>query len=204
MKSKKLIVIFASFILSCTFAYVIGQKFVVPLRHKEVVDENIKTADSFVNLSFEGSQETFDNPWNTTAGWIDTEEDGRCIFLTPNTAVFFEITGAETLVFDYELHPWVKENSDGAGILLWVMDEEDTILYQEEIFVDAKDSWKRVELDLRPYKSVGRIKMLCNNGKNEDDNGDWVLVKFCETEGKEVTLQNATANKSENEYFVIV
>lgn len=203
MKSKKLIVIFASFILSCIFAYVIGQKFVVPLRHKEVVDENKETADSFVKLSFEGSQETSDNPWNTTAGWIDTEEDGRCIFLTPNTATFFEITGVETLSFDCEIHPWVKASSDGAGILVWVMDNEDTILYQEEIFVDAKDSWKKVELDLRPYKSVEKIKILCNNGKNEDDNGDWVLVKFSETEGKEVSLQNTTANKSEKEDFVI-
>jgi len=201
---KKVIVVLIGVMVSLLFSWGVGQEL---KRYRDERQENIQSNESTVaeclshtkedqitNLhfeenfsmdfvTFEGSQETSDNPWNTTAGWIDTEEDGRCIFLTPNTAVFFEVTASEILVFDYEIHPWVKENSDGTGILLWVMDEEDTILYQEEILVSEKDSWKEFELDLRQYKGANKIKMFCNNGKYKDDNGDWVLVKLCETKG---------------------
>lgn len=157
------------------------------------------------NIIFEGKKETADNPWNMTAGKFEMEEEGTCILLTPNTAVLFdEINNADTFSFSCEIHPWVRESSDGAGILIWVMDSEDTILYQEEIAVSAEEEWKEVELDISQYDGAEKIKMLCNNGGNGDDSGDWVVVKVQETEmirdsSNEYSLKNIEADKKEQE-----
>lgn len=128
------------------------------------------------NISFEGSKETSDNPWGTTAGVIEMEE-GKCILLTPNTSFSIrQLKDAGKFNFSYEIHPWVRENSDGAGILIWIMDEEDTILHEEVIKVDKEEEWKIFELDLTQYDGASQIKVLCNNGGGNDD-GDWVIVK---------------------------
>lgn len=151
-----------------------------------VEDDNVLSSNGVV---FEGAQNTSDNPWNTTAGWIKIEEED-CILLTPNTAVTFEITESKTLSFDYMIHPWVKDVSDGAGILIWLMDNEDAILYEEGVSVNNEEEWKNFQLSLNQYDSVHKIKVHCNNGENGDDSGDWVVIRLDEKDHIEENEQS--------------
>lgn len=151
-----------------------GQSFGLDIESREV-----DAADYWTDkVSFEGNNKTEDNPWNMTAGWIEMDDEGKCIFLTPNTEAIFDAEEMETFVFEYEIHPWVKEASDGLGIMASVMDRDGTVLYQTEIDVSEKDGWKQAELNLSQYDGVDKIKLACNNGKNEDDSCDWAVVKI--------------------------
>lgn len=165
-----------------------------------VENDNVLSSNGVV---FEGAQNTSDNPWNTTAGWIKIEEED-CILLTPNTAVTFEITESKTLSFDYMIHPWVKDVSDGAGILVWLMDYEDTILHEEEILVNNEAEWKKLQLSLNQYDSVHKIKVHCNNGENGDDSGDWVVIRLDKTNYEEIDQLNikTSYNKSEQDFTI--
>jgi len=137
-------------------------------------DENRIDLDK---VEYEGSVATEDNPWGITAGTIDLEDRGKSIFLTPNTAVVLDNVGqTEELSFSYEIHPWMKENSDGAGLVIWLMAAEGSIIKEEEITVNASDDIKEFKLDLTQYEDATRIKMLCNNGFNHNDSGDWVVL----------------------------
>lgn len=138
--------------------------------------QNMRVIDTAL---FEGSQETSDNPWNTTAGVIEMEEVGEVIFLTPNTSVSFpQAAELTSLDFSYTIHPWVKENSDGAGLLLRLLNDEDEIIYEEEIIVSGEDEWMDYHLDITKCDGVTTIKLACNNGLNDDDACDWVMLKL--------------------------
>lgn len=189
---KKSFTIAASVIVSLGLCWYIGQQ-----THKENsyevhnTDESIEIEDSsgediasqsdfWDNISFEGDKETSDNPWNMTAGKFEMEGEGDCILLTPNTAVQIDnlSNSSSEFSFVYQIHPWVKTASDGAGLLLWVLNEKGSILYEEEINIDKNDDWKEYRLNLGQYEGVDSVKIFCNNGVNEDDSGDWVILKF--------------------------
>ena len=142
--------------------------------------ENSEKLASFADsIVFEGDKETSDNPWNITAGIIDVDDEKECIFLTPNTAA--NITGLESvneLEISYMLHPWVKEDSDGAGIIVSVFDKDNILLHEDNITVDADDDWKNYRLDKEQCKNANAFKLSCNNGGNNDDKCDWVIVKI--------------------------
>lgn len=139
-----------------------------------------KTTDSFdifSSVSFEGVQKTKDIPWNYTAGIFDMEQ-GQCILLTPNTSV--ELKGDNSPAswsFQYKIHPWVQEGSDGAGLLIWVMDAEENILYSDELSVSADDQWKDYHIDLSPFEAATKIKLLCNNSPADNDDCDWIIIR---------------------------
>lgn len=135
----------------------------------------------FANLEFEGSKDTSDNPWMKTAGLFEMENLGKCIFLTPNTGVVFGgVSYGEAVALECGIHPWVIESSDGAGLVMWVLDDQDNILYQEEWNISNQDEWQTVTLPLQNYEAAAKVKILCNNGKNEDDSGDWVIIRMAQ------------------------
>lgn len=144
---------------------------------ESVTDENAGNTlwDTAV---FEGNVETTDNPWNMTVGWFDMEGEGKCILLNPNTAVVLDnIDQMEEINFSYEIHPWVRESSDGAGLLIWVLNKENDIIYEESIAVNNAEEWQEFKLDITPYEDKKKLKVFCNNGVAEEDNGDWVVIK---------------------------
>lgn len=141
---------------------------------EDVIDENMWIEES---LEFEGNIPTEDNPWHTTAGYI-TVEDEKYIFLTPNTSVYLnDIEANNELVFSCGIYSSMREYSDGAGLLIWVLDEEDNILYEEELLVSNEKEWIDCSLLLSQFDGVKRIKILCNNGLEDDDSGDWIFIK---------------------------
>ncbi len=129
------------------------------------------------DVTFEGQKEVDDTPWGFNAGVIDVDGDS-CILLTPNTAVTLQnVVGEKKVSFDYQLHPWVKENSDGAGLLVRVLDEKGNILFEDSLQVDKDAAWSRYEVSLEEYPEAVSAKVYCNNGENGDDSADWVILR---------------------------
>ena len=180
-KMKKTLTILVAITIYLTACWFIGQRL-----HPDAEAQNNQAAaqgttdGTSIDLSaviYEGSAVTEDNPWKTTAGTIDLEDRGKSIFLTPNTtALLSNVSEMNEIAFSYEIHPWVKESSDGAGLVIWLMDAQNNIIHEEEIVISASDDMKEFKIDLTQYKGVTKIKFLCNNGTNENDSGDWVVL----------------------------
>lgn len=131
-----------------------------------------------LNLSFDNCVETTDNPWGTTAGLIDVDDIGKCILLTPNTSFTIKDLTSDSLVsLEAEIHPWVAESSDGAGINVWIMDENGEILKTDEISIDSGRGWCSIQYSIGEIENATQIKFLCNNGKADDDSCDWVIIQ---------------------------
>jgi len=144
-------------------------------------EEEYLTDKSFHNLEFEGAEDTSDNPWSMTAGLFDMEDLGECIFLTPNTGVLLKDTGyRDAIELQYKIHPWVITSSDGAGLVVWVLDAQDNILYSEELKVSNQDEWQKMVLPLQEYETAVKVKIICNNGVKGDDSGDWVIIRLAQ------------------------
>ena len=196
MKKYMTLLIAVAVSLSC--CWFIGQKIhqdkpepeVQTSSHEEIIQQSeiqelseLETVQKVAVLAdivdFDGANETSDNPWNVTAGMIDVENEGECIFLTPNTSAKIELTNQDKEVsFQYQIHPWMKETSSGAGIVIWILDQQDTILCTEELEIDAESDWTEYKLDLTDYSDACDIKILCNNGDDDNDSGDWVIIKW--------------------------
>ena len=130
---------------------------------------------SSFSLIFENSEEASDNPWGYTAGLINID-DNRCVFLTPNTGVVMypKELGNASVLQSY-IHPWVSDLSDGAGLVIWYLDENDEILGQEEVSIGADTETTEMVIDLGRFQGTNHFKILCNNG-GKDDSGDWVII----------------------------
>lgn len=211
-KNRKKIVLLLAIVLSLSGCWFIGQQihgtsdeeenltdtkdYLVSDESTEViVTENLLDWDT---VTYEGNASTDDNPWNVTAGTIELEDRGASAFLTPNTSVIFTISKqVDVFSFCYEIHPWVKENSDGADLEILLLDEAENVLYKEDIFVNASDELETFQVDLDEYKDVERIKVLCHSGTNNNENGDWVILsevqgKVDSALGKEGYVKSAT------------
>ena len=186
---KSLIVLMMLSLIAC---WGIGQAL-----HRENSQElaEVVVTDLLNTAVFEGSIETSDNPWNTTAGIIEMEDTGEAILLTPNTSVLFpHVDGLTDISFSYMIHPWVKEESDGAGIILSLIDSGNGILHQEVIEISGVDSWTEFKLDISGYKDITAIKLDCNNGKNNDDSCDWVVLSLSETDRSDLGAKQNDQN----------
>ncbi len=155
-------------------------------------------------ISYEGHVETTDNPWGVTAGTFDMEGEGTCAFLTPNTAIILNnVNATGNLNFSYKIHPWMQETSDGVGFIIWLLDENDTILSTSDFYVTSENEWVECQMDIASYPSVSKVKILCNNGKNGDDSGDWLIIRniVYNTSSKD---NNVVEEYLEESYFSIL
>ncbi len=142
----------------------------------DITDNNNRNEWNGLNLTFENSNSTTDNPWGFTAGIIDVDDE-KCVFLTPNTDVMmYPQEEGNTISFSAYIHPWVSDSSDGAGLVIWYLDENDEILGQEELAIAADGGKTEIELDLNCYPGTNHLKILCNNGGKNNDSGDWVVL----------------------------
>ncbi len=132
----------------------------------------------FDDIDFEGAREIADNPWGSTAGLYEMEDMGQCIFLTPNTSVLLNgLTEDSQLILQYKIHPWVSENSDGAGIIVHVLSDDEIVLYENQFLISNTAEWQLLELDLKEYTDAEMVRISVNNGNNGDDSGDWVIIR---------------------------
>lgn len=170
----------AGLVLILFGAYIIGQQVVLPLRQinsSNNFDENSVSWGNY-EIRIEGSNQTEDNPWGFTAGIIDMESIGDCVLLTPNTSLVLEnISSKEVIFIELTIHPWVKELSDGAGILVRFKDIEENVIGEDDIHIGNEESWITLEYNMEQFPNINSIELLCNNGLLDDDTADWVVIK---------------------------
>ncbi len=87
------------------------------------------------------------------------------------------VAGEEKVSFEYQLHPWVKESSDGAGLLIKLLDENGDVLFEDSLQVSMDASWTNYEVSLEEYSGAVSVGIYCNNGENGDDSADWVILR---------------------------
>ncbi len=146
------------------------------------------TADSSVSgekidlntVQFVGSTATEENPWGTTAGLIQIEDVGECIFLTPNTSAEIELENPEgkSIAFKYEIYSQVRDASDGADIFVEVfVNGEEEASISKMFAVTAESDWAEavVPVDEEGVENI-RVKISCRNGEQGNDDADWVLI----------------------------
>lgn len=130
------------------------------------------------NITFEGNNKTDDNPWGITAGFFEMENEGTCILLYPhNIAIFSVNNDGDDFSFDYTIHPWVKNSSDGAGLnISFVYLNGEVKNY--DIYIDSNDDWKTFSVKKDELLNIDRIKIEGNEGKENEDSCDWIVLKF--------------------------
>ena len=129
-------------------------------------------------VKIEGNRKTDDNPWGYIAGVIDDDELGEVVLLNPNTSITFRnLSGDEKIEMEIGIYPLVASASDGAGLDVWFMKDDDII---DKSFIDVANdsSWKDIKFSVKDYPMANGIKILCNNGKNDNDECDWVILKL--------------------------
>lgn len=131
------------------------------------------------DLQFSGAMKTSDNPWGITAGEIDIENEGQCIFLMPGTSASFRIEKGhkEGLVLSAMIHPWVREKSNGVEVTAELYGaEDDTPLMWNEFRINASEEVTEKEIDISGIEADEiKIVLTCNVEDNQD--ADWVVVK---------------------------
>lgn len=141
---------------------------------------SLNAIEEFEHVIMEGQQEVQDTPWNANSGLITLDDGEQCLFLTPNTGFmtpYMFIQGG-TMELSFCIFEDVRDKSDGAGLLLQLHDEEGNLLKEENIPVDAGQKWQEYsfEIDAAQADKV-RIRIMCNNGGNDDDVCDWVMIR---------------------------
>lgn len=162
--------------------YLIGQ-YRYPDRGEQLVqaeqtqDENVnQSVWSEFDLEFEGSEKTSDNPWGYTTGIIDTDFAGECILLNPNTSVTLNIPeNLDSLNLAFKIHPWVAESSDGAGIIVQYLDLNQNIVKEICLDVINGEEWFSYSIESIDENDTN-VRLTCNNGKNNNDTADWVII----------------------------
>lgn len=196
MNHKKLMILLLSFFLSCTAAYTIGQKIVVPLTQKEDADSvneidadslrigDIKYSftDNFDQLTFEGRKTvgTDENPWGSTVAKIEDDDVGTSIMMVQGTGMStdYHVNGNESVQWYYKIHPWVAEFSDGMSLYVRIyVNGEQTPRMRRSYIVTAEDIQKSVELPLNEFENQDiKIEFSTDNGGNGDSAGDWLVL----------------------------
>ena len=151
---------------------------------------------SLSSAVFDGASKAQDNPWGMLAGVIDFEGE-EVLFLTPDTSAQLSLEDETPIVIQYRIHPWVSEGSDGAGLLVWLMDEQGNILSQTEVLADAQGAWQYLRLNLEDTPDVAAIKLLCNNGGNGNNDADWLIVRLDTDKRTETAEEGETADEWE-------
>lgn len=126
-------------------------------------------------FSFENSAPTGDNPWGFTAGVIEMENEGDCLFLTPGTGVKVDLEEVE-YTFDCSLHPAVAEGSDGVSVKAELLDIDGNSLFVQEEMIHGADIVP-IKVDREKWPDARTIHMICGNGENGNSDADWLVIK---------------------------
>ena len=73
-----------------------------------------------------------------------------------------EIT--EDVIIRYEIHPWMKDTSDGASLRIEYNETDETLT--------AEQDWKNYSVPQSAHNV--RIEVI----STDNDDGDWVIIRF--------------------------
>lgn len=141
---------------------------------------SLNVIEEFEQVIMEGQQEVQDTPWNVNSGLIALDDGEQCLFLTPNTGFmtpYLSVQGG-SIEISFCIFEDVRDKSDGAGLLLQLHDTEGKLLKEENILVDAGQEWQEYscEIDGEQADKI-RVRIMCNNGGQDDDVCDWVMIR---------------------------
>ncbi|MBD5513723.1 MAG: hypothetical protein HDR06_03465 [Lachnospiraceae bacterium] len=195
--NKKYIKLILAFILSCSIAYLIGQKVVLPLTDKKNVQQSEQKEQRdnqqdeqidgevydlirhFPELSLTGQSTVDDNPWDSNLTTFEDEEHGTCILMVPGTAISaqYRLQGEETLSWNANIHPWMAKISDGVGLDITVKTVgTDVPGITEQIKIVPTDTYEQGSISLAEFQDTEvQITLSVNNGDNDDSSGDWLV-----------------------------
>lgn len=198
-KHRKSIIAIFGIIAVLFICYLIGQNIVLP---KRMVSAGYTDADGNVpvysilenfNTFAIGGEKSADVPgsksitkieFNKNNTGIPDEWLGNCIFMLPETSF------AKRMKLDkkctkidlmYGIYPDISaEVSDGAELIVEVyLDEDEKPVVHEELNAQAENELQRASIDISAYagKEV-TITFSCNNGGNDNEDGDWMMIKY--------------------------
>lgn len=171
--------------------YLIGQNIVLPARMSA---EGLLSYDdkmpqySFLqnakDIFYENQVAKEDVVGGQTTGLITLEDNTKVLFVTPGTALRSDITleeQANELSFVCGYHPMIEAGiTNGAVIKAEVISlEDESVLLEEEIYIADGEREQIVEIDLSGIDEKNiRVRLSCSCGEENDDNGDWIIVKY--------------------------
>ena len=174
-KTKKRLITFAIIALWLIGCYFIGQS-----NHSQTKDDNVQKevaiseetdidvpAEEVVEESRQTVFVSFDNaqqistdqiPWGFTAGVITLEDESEAWLLTPGTAL-----KTDKAAFRYCIHPWMKDTSDGAMLIIENGEDNETL--------SVNNQWQT----FTPEEKTGIMRIEVPDTVNND--GDWVIIQ---------------------------
>ncbi len=133
------------------------------------------------SLVFLNAESVSDNPWGFTAGIIDVDQDGQCLFLTPGTGVVIDgisdVALEDDLNMQFKIHLWVAKDSDGAGITISLKDQDANTIRQERMLISAQDGWQSMGDPIKTGE-IRQVELLCDGGDNSNETADWLIIKL--------------------------
>lgn len=128
-------------------------------------------------ITFEGNHEVADNPWGVNAGIVEDDDIGKCVLLTPGTGFTIENINDKEFLLQTKLHPWAASSSDGVTLDISLMGSNDELINEYFVDIDSNDSWLDLSLDIEDINNLSKIKVICDNGKNDDSSWDWLVFR---------------------------
>ena len=204
--NKQIIRIILAFVFSCSIAYLIGQKVVLPLTDKELAenqqeiaglkeqedikrnslqgeeDSNAKAYDlieEFSNLTLIGQNAVDDNPWGSNLTVFEDEERGTCLLMTPGTEVSarYLVQEEDALCWNCGIHPLMAEISDGAELTITVCGiDQDEIRIIESFQITAADTYEQDSISLTEFVGTEVQLTLSVGNGNNDDSSGDWLI----------------------------
>lgn len=127
-------------------------------------------------ITFEGAHPVDDNPWKFNAGII--KDLGDSLLLTPNTSVILlKYPPDQTIQLKCQIFPQVADISDGGGVIIQILDASDNVIDQKECFIPPDKEWHDIEIPVKDFPNADKIKLLCNNGTNNNSDADWLIFR---------------------------
>ncbi len=198
VKHKKFIMVTGLVIIVLFICYLIGQNIVLPNRMKAdgYLDINGRIPEYSIlenvnNFAF-GGQKDMDVLGGKSISMVDLNKDnselseswlGKSIFMTPGTSMAQRMKFKKNynkISFKYAMYPTIsKEISDGANIVIELYGDEGKKPILRKVYeVTPEKDFESVELDISKINNTEMtLAISCNNGLNNNEDGDWVLIK---------------------------
>lgn len=123
-----------------------------------------------------GRTESTDYPFGYNLGFIEDEEVGRSVLLTPDTKLTANCTiqEAASLELSFQIHPWVSDDSDGALLHITVT----SMSKNQEFVYEAEKTLYTQVLSLSEFGAGNlQFEFTVTNEAGKNENCDWVIIR---------------------------
>lgn len=123
------------------------------------------------DISVIGRAESDDYPYGYNAGYIEDDEVGKAILLTPGTEIEMDVSqmAGYEMTIQYFIHPWVADHSDGAILNVEFRDDKGAVSVAAYP-VDGEERKQEIPI------SGNRVKLFVTNEEKMEEACDWVII----------------------------